>query len=56
LCNIATNLDLNYDDEKIKDIYRTRWDVEVFFKLIKNVFKMVRALTPKLASLRAETI
>jgi hypothetical protein len=38
-CNIATNLDISYDDDKIKDIYKSRWDIEVFFKILKSSFK-----------------
>ena len=39
-CNLVTNLDKNdYDDKKIKNIYLQRWDVEVFFKLLKSNFK-----------------
>ena len=37
---LLTNLPLNtHDDEKIKNIYKQRWDVEVFFKLLKYNFK-----------------
>ena len=38
-CHLATNLENNYDDENIKNIYVSRWDIEVFFKLIKKNFK-----------------
>jgi len=38
-CNIATNLDQKYNDEIIKNIYKSRWDVETFFKLLKYNFK-----------------
>ena len=38
-CNIATNLNHTYNDDTIKNIYKSRWDVEVFFKLIKSNFK-----------------
>jgi hypothetical protein len=38
-CYIATNLDISYDDDKIKDIYKSRWDIEVFFKILKSNFK-----------------
>lgn len=38
-CNLVTNLDVkDYDDNTIKDIYMKRWDVEIFFKLIKHNF------------------
>lgn len=38
---IITNLDeKNYSDEKILDIYNKRWDIEVYFKYIKNNFKL----------------
>ena len=37
---LITNLDLKeYNDEKIKEIYNSRWSVEVFFKVIKYNFK-----------------
>ena len=37
---LITNLNINdYSDEKIKDIYHQRWNIEVFFKIIKNNFK-----------------
>jgi hypothetical protein len=38
-CKIATNLDDTYTDDQIKEIYKSRWDVEVYFKLIKNNFR-----------------
>lgn len=35
-CNIITNLDKSkYNDEEIKKIYLSRWDIEVFFKFLK---------------------
>jgi len=37
---LITNLDLkDYNNDKIKEIYNSRWNVEVFFKIIKNNFK-----------------
>lgn len=37
---LITNLPIDsYNDEKIKELYRQRWDVEVFFKLLKYNFK-----------------
>ena len=36
---LITNLDNDYNDEKIKDIYHQRWNIEVFFKIIKHNFK-----------------
>lgn len=40
ICNLITNLNNDkFNDDKIKDIYLSRWDVEVFFKLIKANFK-----------------
>lgn len=37
---LITNLDLNnYNDEKIKEIYHSRWNIEVFFKILKYNFK-----------------
>lgn len=39
-CNVVTNLSLkDYNDLEIKKIYISRWDVEVFFKLLKSNFK-----------------
>jgi len=40
-CIIITNLlDGNtYTDEKIMNLYRSRWDIEVFFKYIKSNYK-----------------
>lgn len=41
-CNIITNLKENnkkYSEDKIWEIYKSRWDVEVFFKYIKYNFK-----------------
>ena len=40
ICNLVTNLNKEkYNDDLIKDIYLMRWDVEVFFKLLKSNFK-----------------
>ena len=37
---LLTNLSINsYDDNKIKELYKKRWDIEVFFKLLKYNFK-----------------
>lgn len=37
--NIVTNLSKEiYNDDKIKDLYHKRWDIEVFFKILKNNF------------------
>lgn len=38
-CIYATNLPNCYNDKNIHDSYKSRWDIEVFFKLIKNNFK-----------------
>jgi len=38
-CNIVTNLDCNYSDEEIKNMYVSRWKVEEYFKLVKYNFK-----------------
>lgn len=40
-CNIVTNLPVNetYSDNNILTMYKSRWDIEVFFKYIKSVFK-----------------
>jgi len=47
-CMIVTNLtnDKIYTDELLLDYYNKRWDIEVFFKLIKNNFKF-QGLTEK---------
>ena len=37
-CNIATNLNTTISDESIKEMYTSRWDIEIFFKLIKRNF------------------
>jgi len=38
--NLITNLKKElYTDDKIKEIYHKRWDIEVFFKILKNNFK-----------------
>jgi hypothetical protein len=37
---LITNLDIkDYSDDKIKEIYNQRWNIEVFFKKIKYNFK-----------------
>ena len=37
---LLTNLNKNlYDDEKIKELYKKRWNIEIFFKLLKYNFK-----------------
>lgn len=39
-CNIITNLPINkYSDVDLKQIYVSRWSIEVFFKLLKTNFK-----------------
>lgn len=39
-CNMITNLSSDiFDNEKIKEIYNSRWKVEEFFKLVKSNFK-----------------
>ena len=39
-CNLITNLDsINYKDQIVNKIYLMRWNIEVFFKLIKSNFK-----------------
>ena len=39
-CHIITNLSIDeYNDDKIKKIYLSRWSIEVFFKLLKSNFK-----------------
>jgi hypothetical protein len=36
---LVTNLSsTTYDDKKIKDLYHERWDIEVFFKILKKNF------------------
>lgn len=40
ICNLVTNLNIEkYNDEAIKKIYLSRWNIEVFFKLLKSNFK-----------------
>jgi IS4 transposase len=37
---LLTNLNSNdYNDEKIKELYKQRWSIEIFFKLLKYNFK-----------------
>ena len=37
---LITNLNVNdYNDEQIKNIYHQRWNIEVFFKILKHNFK-----------------
>jgi hypothetical protein len=37
---LITNINLNdYNDEQIKEIYHRRWNIEVFFKILKFNFK-----------------
>lgn len=37
---LLTNLSIdNYNDEKIKELYKQRWNIEIFFKLLKYNFK-----------------
>lgn len=37
---LLTNLNLNdYNDDKIKELYKQRWSIEIFFKLLKYNFK-----------------
>jgi putative transposase len=37
---LITNLNKDeYNDEKIKELYKKRWSVEIFFKLLKKNFK-----------------
>ena len=39
-CDLITNLNINdYDDIMIKNIYKNRWSIEVFFKILKLNFK-----------------
>ncbi|AYV77649.1 MAG: IS4 family transposase [Dasosvirus sp.] len=38
-CILVTNLINEYTDEELLNLYRSRWDIEVFFKLIKANFK-----------------
>ena len=40
-CNIATNLNTTISDESIKEMYTSRWDIEIFFKLIKRNFSCI---------------
>jgi hypothetical protein len=36
---LVTNLGEQYSDDQLIDLYKRRWDIEVFFKFIKNNFK-----------------
>lgn len=36
---LITNLGKEYNDSKIKDIYKSRWNIEVFFKYLKSNHK-----------------
>lgn len=39
-CNLVTNLDIKeYTDQQILNIYKSRCDIEVFFKYLKNNYK-----------------
>ena len=38
-CTYVTNLPNEYDDQFVHDSYKSRWVIEVFFKLVKNNFK-----------------
>jgi IS4 transposase len=44
-CVICTNLldETIYTDDKIMELYRSRWDIEVFFKYIKTNYKFQHA-------------
>ena len=41
--NLITNLTNNelYSDAQILNLYKSRWEVEIFFKLIKSNFKLI---------------
>ncbi len=38
-CILVTNI-INKDNNEILNLYKKRWDIEVFFKIIKNNFKI----------------
>lgn len=38
-CTLVTNILEEYSNDKILELYRSRWDIEVFFKYVKNGFK-----------------
>lgn len=38
-CYMITNLNNEYSDDKVKEIYRNRWSVEIFFKILKSNYK-----------------
>lgn len=37
--NLLTNLGEEKTDQEITDLYKSRWDIEVFFKILKSNFK-----------------
>ena len=42
-CILVTTLDSNeYTDDKILELYKSRWDIEVFFKYIKYIFEFFK--------------
>lgn len=38
-CVLVTNLSKTYKESTILSLYRSRWDIETYFKLVKNNFK-----------------
>jgi len=38
-CVLITNI-ANFNKEELLEKYRKKWDIEVFFKIIKNNFKI----------------
>jgi hypothetical protein len=50
-CIILTNL-IDYSDEQLLNTYKSRWDIEVFFKYIKNNFKVQHTKAKKIIDLK----
>ena len=45
IVKLITNLNKeNYNDDKILDLYRSRWDIEEFFKQLKNIVFIFRRI------------
>jgi len=51
-CVLITNIpmDESYTDAKILELYRSRWDIEVFFKYLKSNFKFQHIMETEVAN------